>query len=84
VRRLPEVRLVALDGMRFTVAADRAQASTYVRANAHLDSVNASMFFGDPFTLAVRDELPEEEEKALLSGPGVLYVREEASRPVGA
>jgi len=83
VRRLPEVRLVALDGMRFTVAADRAQASTYVRANAHLDSVNASMFFGDPFTLAVRDELPEEEEKALLSGPGVLYVREEASRPAG-
>jgi predicted Ser/Thr protein kinase len=83
VRKLPEVRLVALDGMRFTVVADRAQAKTYVRANALLDSVNASMFFGDPFTLAVRDEVSPAEEKALLSGPGVLHVREDpASRPV--
>ncbi|HXK11423.1 MAG TPA: serine/threonine-protein kinase [Vicinamibacteria bacterium] len=81
VRRLPEVRLVALDGMRFTVTADRAQASTYVRANAHLDSVNASMFFGEPFTLAVRDALSDEDEKALLAAPGVLYVREEGPRP---
>jgi tRNA A-37 threonylcarbamoyl transferase component Bud32 len=77
VRKMPEVRLVALDGMRFTLVADRAQAKTYVRANALLDSVNSSMFFGDPFTLVVRDELTPEEERALLTAPGVLYVREE-------
>jgi predicted Ser/Thr protein kinase len=82
VSRMPEVRLVALDGMRFTLVADRAQAKTYVRANALLDSVNASMFFGDPFTLVVRDEVSPEEEKALLSSPGVLYVREEVPAPV--
>ncbi|MGE5125944.1 MAG: serine/threonine-protein kinase, partial [Betaproteobacteria bacterium] len=34
VAKMPEVRLVALDGLRFTVLADRAQARTYVRANA--------------------------------------------------
>jgi len=76
-RRMPEVRLVALDGMRFTVVADRAQAKTYVRANALLDSLNASMFFGDPFTLLVRDGITSEEERTLLAAPGVLYVRED-------
>jgi eukaryotic-like serine/threonine-protein kinase len=81
VRKLAEVRLVALEGQRFTVVADRAPARTYVRGNAILDSVNSSMFFGDPFTLVIRDEIPPEDERALLSGPGVLYVREDASAP---
>jgi hypothetical protein len=82
LRKIPEVRLVALDAMRFTVVADRAQAKTFVRANAALDSVNASMFFGDPFTLQIRDQVTPEEEKALLSSPGVLYVREEQPVPL--
>ncbi len=86
LKKLPEVRLVALDGMRFTVVADRAQAKTYVRANALLDAVNASMFFGDPFSLVIREEVTPQEEKALLSGPGVLYVRDDqapaSARPV--
>jgi hypothetical protein len=77
VRKMPEVRLVALDGMRFTLLADRAQARTYVRANALLDAVNASMFFGDPFTLVIREHAAPEEVKALLSSPGVLHVRED-------
>jgi hypothetical protein len=81
LRKMPEIRLVALDGMRFTVVADRAQAKTYVRANALLDSVNSSMFFGDPFTLVIREETTPEEEKALLTGPGVLYLREDATAP---
>ena len=55
VRKMAEVRLVALDGMRFTLLADQPQARTYVRANAALDAVNGSMFFGEPFTLVVRD-----------------------------
>jgi hypothetical protein len=76
-KKIPEVRLVALDGMRFTVVADRAQAKTYVRANALLDSLNASMFFGDPFTLVVRDGVSPDEEKSLLASPGVLYLRED-------
>ena len=78
VRKIAEVRLVALEGMRFSVVADQAQARTYVRANAALDSVNASMFFGEPFTLVVRDAVSGDEEKALLAGPGILYVREQA------
>jgi hypothetical protein len=81
VRKMPEVRLVALDGMRFTLVADRAQARTYVRANALLDAVNSSMFFGDPFSLVIREDATPEEERALLSSPGVLYVREEEAAP---
>jgi hypothetical protein len=84
VRKIGEVRLVALDGMRFTIVADQAQARTYVRANAALDSVNASMFFGDPFTLVVRDCVAPEEAKALLAGSGVLYVRELAPTAVAS
>jgi len=84
VRKIAEVRLVALDAMRFTVVADAAQARTYVRANAALDSINSSMFFGDPFTLVVRDGLTPDEEKALLAGPGILYVRETPAAPAVA
>jgi len=61
--------------------ADRAQARTYVRANALLDAVNSSMFFGDSFTLVIRDDATPEEERALLSSPGVLYVREDEAAP---
>ena len=75
--RMEEIRLIALDDMRFTVLADRAKARTYVRANAIVDTVNSKMFFGDPFSVVVRDDLPPEEEQALLTGPGILYVREE-------
>jgi hypothetical protein len=81
VRKIPEVRLVALEAMRFTVVADAAQARTYVRANAALDAVNSSMFFGEPFTLVVRESVTPEEEKALLAGQGILYVREPAAAP---
>jgi predicted Ser/Thr protein kinase len=83
--RMPEVRVVALDGLRFTMLVDRAQARTYVRANALVDSINSSMFFGEPFTLVIRDDFTPEEERALLSGPGVMYLREDpvplAARP---
>ena len=81
--KIPEVRLVTLDGMRLTLVADRAQAKTYVRANALLDAVNASMFFGDEFSLVIRDGASAEEERALLSGSGVLYVRDDAVASLG-
>ncbi len=79
--KMEEIRLVALDDMRLTVLADRARARTYVRANAIVDAVNSSMFFGEPFTLVVRDDASAEETKALLTGPGVLHVREDEALP---
>ncbi len=54
------------------------------RANAFVDSVNSSMFFGDPFSLVIRDDASPEEAKALLTGPGILYVRESEPLPVAS
>jgi hypothetical protein len=75
-RRLPEVRLVTLDGMKLTVATVSAVARTHVRLRALVDEINASMFFGEPFSLVVREDLSPEAFRALLSSE-VLYVREE-------
>jgi predicted Ser/Thr protein kinase len=81
VQRMPEVSLIAVDGSRILVLADRAAAKTYVRVNALLDDVNARLFFGDPFTVAVRDDLPPGELRAVLQRPGVLYVRDDLLVP---
>jgi predicted Ser/Thr protein kinase len=77
VRKVPEVRLVLYSGLRVTVVVDKAIARTYLRVNAALDAVNGRMFFGDPFTLEIREEVRPEEVRALLAGSGVLFVRDD-------
>ena len=42
-----------------------------------MDRLNARRFFGEPFTLTVRDDLSAEELQSLLRGSGVVYVRED-------
>jgi hypothetical protein len=63
------------------VVADKALARTYVKLNALVDSMNARVFFGEHFQVVVRDDLTAEETRALLTGPGVLYVRDEPNPP---
>jgi hypothetical protein len=75
-RRLPEVRVITLDGLKLTVVTHQAVARTYVRLNALLNDINGSMFFGDPFVLVVRDGISEQELHALLSISGVLFARD--------
>lgn len=77
VKKLPEAKVVVLRGREVTVLVDRAVAKTYVRINAWMDRINRKMFFGEPFTVSIRDDFSVEQEKELLNGPGVLYVREE-------
>jgi predicted Ser/Thr protein kinase len=81
IQRMPEVRIIAVDGRQVTVLADRALAKTYVRVNSVINGINAKMFFGEPFSATVRDDLTEEETRALLSGPGIVYVRPDALEP---
>ena len=76
-RKMPEVRLVAQQGGQIVVSVDRAMAKTYVRLNAMIDRINNKRFFGDPFTLVIRDDLAPEELRELLRGVGVQYVRED-------
>ncbi len=75
-RKLPEVRAIVAAERHVTVVVDRAVASTFVRINATLERVNRRLFFGEPFTVSVRDDLDAAGLRALLVGPGVLWVRE--------
>ena len=84
VQKLPEVRMVAASGNQVTVVADKAIARTYVRVNALMDSLNTRMFFGDPFTVTVRDDVAPDETRTMLTGSGVLFVRDEGDeKPKG-
>jgi hypothetical protein len=76
-RRLPEVRLIACTGTQVTVVTDQAVARTHVRLSALLQSVNTRMFFGEPFTMAVREPLTDDETRALLATAAVLYARDD-------
>jgi serine/threonine protein kinase len=74
-KKMPEVRMVVVSGQQATVVVDNALAKTYVRINSLMEGTNRKMFFGDPFTVVVRDSVTPEETRAFLTGPGVLYVR---------
>jgi hypothetical protein len=78
VKKLPETRVVVMRGREVTVLVDRAVAKTYVRINAWMDQINKKMFFGEPFTVSVRDDLSPDQELEFLRGPGVLYLRDDS------
>jgi hypothetical protein len=84
VKKLPEANVVVLRGREVTVLVDRAVAKTYVRINAWMDRINRKMFFGEPFTVSIRDDFTPEQEKELLNGPGVLYVRDYSESDKGS
>ena len=79
VGKMPEVQMVSVSGTEVTVVADKALAKTYVRINALMDSVNTKMFFGEPFTVTVREDVSADEAHSLLSRAGVLFVRDDAN-----
>jgi serine/threonine protein kinase len=77
VVKIPEVRLVAFQAERVSVVVDRPTAQLYERLNAHLRSCNRKLYFGPPMTLSILHELSDEQTRAMLTGPGVHYVRED-------
>jgi hypothetical protein len=77
VKKMPEVRIVARHDREVVVVVDRAMARTYVRVNALMDKVNEKRFFGEPFSVTVRDALSSDEQRSLLQRPGLLHVRED-------
>lgn len=77
VGKLPEVQAVRWSGREITVVADRTVARTYVRIHATADSLNAKLFYGEAFKVSVREAVPEDELKTLLSQSGVVYVRDD-------
>ncbi len=75
VGRMKEVRYLFFDGRQATVVVDQAPAGTYVRLSALMDRVNAQLFFGDTFRLAIRDSVPDEELRLLMTSARTLHVR---------
>jgi len=79
--KMDEVRLVAVSGLQITVAVRNPLAKTYVHLNAMVERMNGKLFFGDPFTLMVREDVADSEFRALLESGGVVYVSEDAELP---
>jgi len=75
-----EVRLVSFTRGQFTVVAENPTARTYVKLNALLESANTRLYTGEPMSLVVRENLPQEETTRILSSPGVQFVRDDAGR----
>ncbi len=77
VKKLEDVRFIARQDRRLIVAVDRSVARIYVRINAAMDNLNGKWFPGDDFTVDIRDDLSSEEQRALLQGSGLMYIRED-------
>jgi predicted Ser/Thr protein kinase len=77
VSRLPEVRIIARQNGKFLIAVDRPSGQLYTRINALLSQYNRKLFFGDPMTVAIRGDLSPEEQRQILSNPGVQFVRDQ-------
>jgi hypothetical protein len=74
---MAEVRLVSSQGTQVTVVVERPLAKTYVHLNSLMDGVNGKLFFGDRFTLSVRENVPAGELRSLLESAGVAYVSDD-------
>ena len=75
--KLKEVVVVGMQGNEFVVACRGTKASTHVKLNALLDAANGGLYYGEPFTMSVRTELPAAEIQAMPSRLSVHFVREE-------
>ena len=78
VAKIPEVRLIVCTDRKITVGVDRAVGQLYGRINAQLSQCNRKLFFGQPMSVVIRDDLSLEETRQLLAGGGVQYVRDDA------
>ncbi len=77
-RKVPEVRLIRIEQNAVTVFVDRVNAQLYPRIHRLVDEVNRGLYFGDPLSLAIRDDAPAAEVRTLLRQSGVVYIREDA------
>jgi hypothetical protein len=77
VKKMSEVRIIIFHEDDATVLTDKALARTYVRINALMDKINRKKYFGDPYSVTVRDQITPEEERQALATPGILYVRKD-------
>jgi hypothetical protein len=76
------VRLIVHHQDSLTVVVDEAQAALYPLVAGLVEGINKKLYFGDPLTSRVRDDVPPAELGQMLQQPGVLYVRKDVSQLV--
>jgi tRNA A-37 threonylcarbamoyl transferase component Bud32 len=79
IAKLPEVRMITSRDRSITVVVDRASSQLYSRINTQTEFCNGKLFFGDPFTVSIRQELTHDETRQLLTSPGVHHVRDDVT-----
>jgi serine/threonine protein kinase len=77
ISKLREVKSVIIQENRVTVILDKAPAKTYLRINSQFEALNSSLFFGEPATIEIKDDLTDSEVQKLVRQPGVTYIRED-------
>jgi serine/threonine protein kinase len=75
VRKWRHVQALLIRGNRITVLVDNPDAKFYLSINKLLDQLNGKLLHGEPFEVAVQDDMPPDQLKQSLREPGVLYVR---------
>ena len=82
ISKIPEVRVIALQGHQITVVVDHPVAQLYGRINGHLRTCNRKLYFGQPMTVSIVHDLSSEQILKILSSPGVQYVREDVVQKI--
>lgn len=80
IAKFPEVKLITAQDRNVVVVVDQMQAKTFLRITGLLESMNRKLFFGEPMTVSVRDDVAQDELRRLVQQPGILYVRDDMFR----
>jgi eukaryotic-like serine/threonine-protein kinase len=75
LKKKKEVRLICLHQDSLTVVVDEAQDTLYPLISGMIEDINRRLYFGQPVTSRVRENVTASELSQLLEQPGVLYVR---------
>jgi hypothetical protein len=75
VSRIPEVRLIAFQEREVCVVVDHPVAQLYGRINDQLRRCNRKLYSGQPMTVSILHDVPDEQFQHILAAPGVNYVR---------
>jgi hypothetical protein len=79
LKKKKEVRLICLHQEDLTVVVDEAPDTLYPLVSGMVEDINRKLYFGQPVTSRVRENVTPSELSQILQQPGVLYVRKDVA-----